>query len=149
MVEEEISNNPNAKGTKRVMTIGMASAHIIIILITLASCNRTPPEYVAKTVEINRGIAQVRWENETPEGRQFAREQSRIQSARVEEEHQQVMRAAALYERQEAARLLRVNRPSEIAECRSRGNASFGSLALKISVMNDCLAARRLRREGR
>jgi hypothetical protein len=41
------------------------------------------------------------------------------------------------------------NRPSEVAECRSRGNAAFGDLVVKTLVMEDCLTAFRLRRQGR
>jgi len=41
------------------------------------------------------------------------------------------------------------NRPSEVAECRSRGNAAFGNTVVKTAVMEDCLEAYRLRRQGR
>lgn len=51
-------------------------------------------------------------------------------------------------ERKEAIRLS-AYAPSDVAECRSRGNASFGDLGLKQSVMDDCLEARRLRAAGR
>ena len=40
-------------------------------------------------------------------------------------------------------------RPSDVADCRSRGNAAFGNIDVKEHVMNDCLEARRLRRQGR
>ncbi len=40
-------------------------------------------------------------------------------------------------------------RPSDVAECRSRGNAVYGRIEAKIAVMRDCLEARRLRRQGR
>lgn len=40
-------------------------------------------------------------------------------------------------------------RPSDLAECRARGNATFGRIEAKIAVMHDCLEARRLRRRGR
>lgn len=40
-------------------------------------------------------------------------------------------------------------RPSDLAECRARGNATFGRIEAKIAVMHDCLEARRLRRQGR
>lgn len=40
-------------------------------------------------------------------------------------------------------------RPSDLAECRARGNATFGRIEGKIAVMHDCLEARRLRRQGR
>lgn len=40
-------------------------------------------------------------------------------------------------------------RPSDVAECRSRGNAAFGDIVTKTAVMEDCLRARELRRQGR
>ena len=40
-------------------------------------------------------------------------------------------------------------RPSDLAECRARGNTTFGRIEGKIAVMHDCLEARRLRRQGR
>ena len=41
------------------------------------------------------------------------------------------------------------DRPSDVAECRARGNAVFGRIEAKLAVMRDCLEARRLRRQGR
>ena len=40
-------------------------------------------------------------------------------------------------------------RPSEIAECRSRANSGLMPGYQREAVLDDCLAARRLRRQGR
>lgn len=52
------------------------------------------------------------------------------------------------YQRAETERYARF-RPSDVAECRSRGNATFGGIGIKEAVMDDCLRARELRRQGR
>lgn len=40
-------------------------------------------------------------------------------------------------------------RPSDVADCRSRGNAAFGDIVVKQGVMEDCLRAQESRRQGR
>lgn len=37
----------------------------------------------------------------------------------------------------------------ELAECRARGNAAFGTMEARNAVLHDCLEAKRLRRQGR
>lgn len=40
-------------------------------------------------------------------------------------------------------------RPSDLAECRARGNGAFGTMEARNAVLHDCLEAKRLRRQGR
>jgi len=57
-------------------------------------------------------------------------------------------RRIAENDRQEALRLA-AYQPSDVADCRSRANAAFAPLATKEAIMDDCLLASKLRRDGR
>ena len=66
--------------------------------------------------------------------------------ASLEERHR-ANEAAYAAKRNEFYRQLG-SKPSDIAECRSRANAAFGTLSLKESIQDDCLTAISLRRRG-
>jgi hypothetical protein len=42
----------------------------------------------------------------------------------------------------------RGDKPSDVAECTSRANGVYGDIVRKMTVRDDCLEARRLRRRG-
>ncbi len=69
--------------------------------------------------------------------------------ALAETPHEAFLRQLREESRQKQARRYDHYRPSDVAECRSRGNAVFGGIVAKQRVMDDCLEARRLRRQGR
>lgn len=69
--------------------------------------------------------------------------------AAAETPHEAFLRQLREEAREKHARRYDRHRPSDVAECRSRGNAVFGGIVAKQRVMDDCLEARLLRRQGR
>lgn len=134
-----------ATGTLKVRRASRASivTRVAAATIFVAACTRPSPEMQAELDQINKGIAESEWRR-TPQGR--AAEADRLHLL-AEESQRESLRQEYEFNRAEALRLS-VYRPSDVAECRSRGNAAFGDIILKMMVMNDCLRARDLRRRG-